>query len=257
MDTTTIVIVLAGVVALSIVAIVISQMRERARIERARRMTTLEDSYKRANGLFHELPGQYLTKELKLLLVDRMESACKQLAALKSEKPIKEWLQELEQLKPKIQSDQDKRPPVKIDSPDKSRQIREQLKDLFKLIETMHKAGQVDGKIAKKQLKYVLFLVHKTHADLHIFRAREYIRQNELRKAIHEYHMASTEMGKSKDNPLAAKVIKSLRTRIKELESMATEGQAKQSTEEQHRLDKEWDSFLDDDSWKKRADYDD
>lgn len=257
MDTTTIVLLLAGIVAISIVAIVISQLRERARIERVRKMTALEDSYRRAHTLFNELPGQYLNNDLKLLLLQKMESACQSLTQLKSDKPVGQWLEEAQQLKQKVKANDDTRPPIKIDSPEKSNQVKDLLQNLFKLVEGMHKAGQIDSATAKKNLKYVLFLVHKTHADLHIFQAREYIRQNAIRKAVHEYHLASTEMGKSKDNPLAAKVIKSIRTRIKELESMANEGKPRQANEEQHRLDKEWDTFLEDDSWKKKADYDD
>ena len=127
---------------------------------------------------------------------------------------------------------------------------------MFKLIEAMHKAGRIDSATAKKNLKYVLFLVHKTHADLHVFQARDFIRQNQIRKAIHAYHLASTEMGKSRDNPLAMKAVKSFRTRIKELEEMSTEG--KMNEESHSKLDKEWDNFLQDDgTWKKKADYDD
>ena len=52
------------------------------------------------------------------------------------------------------------------------------------------------------------------------------------------------------------KAVKSFRTRIKELEEMSTEG--KMNAESHSKLDKEWDNFLqDDDTWKKKADYDD
>ncbi|WP_375177169.1 hypothetical protein [Marinobacter mobilis] len=258
MNTTTIVLALAGIVAISIVAIVASQLREKARIQRMRKIATLEDTYRRAQSLLTELPGQYLTTDIKLLLLQRMETACKSLVSLKSEKPVAEWLADTQQLKQKVSKGEDKRPPTRIDSPEKSNQVKELLKNLFALIETMHKSGQTDKASAKKNLRYVLFLVHKTHADLHIFQAREHMKHNAIRKAIHEYHLASTEMGKSKDNPLAAKAVKSLRIRIKELEAMANEAQAaKAGDAEQNRLDKEWDTFLEDDSWKKKADYDD
>ena len=75
MDTTTIVLLLAAIVTVSIVIIVLSQMRERARIERARKITAQEDAYNRANRLLTEIPGQYLTADLKLLLIKRIEEA--------------------------------------------------------------------------------------------------------------------------------------------------------------------------------------
>ncbi|MCG2579373.1 MAG: hypothetical protein KA296_00710 [Marinobacter sp.] len=258
MNTTTIVLILAAIVTVSILLIVGSQMRERARIERARRMTSQEDQYKRAQRLLDEIPGQYLTSELKLLLIKSMEEACQQLSALKSPLPVKQWLEETRQLKSSVLENNDNRSPVKIDSPEKSNYVKELLQSLFKMIEGMHKAGKLDNSTAKKNLKYVLFLVHKTHADLHVFQARDYVRQNEIRKAIHAYHLASTEMGKSRDNPLAMKAVKSFRTRIKELEAMGPESDTRSSSQEgQSKLDKEWDTFLHDDEWKKKADYDD
>jgi len=255
MDTTTIVLLLAAIVTVSIVIIVLSQMRERARIERARKITAQEDAYNRANRLLTEIPGQYLTADLKLLLIKRMEEACAELAGLKSNLPVKEWQKSAAELKTQIVEKRDTTTPVKIDSAEKSNYVKELLQNLFKMIEAMHKSGRIDSATAKKNLKYVLFLVHKTHADLHVFQARDYVRQSQIRKAIHAYHLASTEMGKSRDNPLAMKAVKSFRTRIQELEAMSAEG--KESPQGESKLDREWDTFLHDDEWKKKADYDD
>lgn len=252
-----IVLLLAAIVIISIIIIVASQMRERARIERARKVTALEDSYNRANRLLCEIPGQYLTNDLKLLLIKRMEETCKDLQALKSSQPVSAWLTDAQQLKKQVMDNEDQRPPVKIDSPEKSSYVKELLQNLFKMIEGMHKAGKIDSATAKKNLKYVLFLVHKTHADLHVFQARDYVKQNQIRKAIHAYHLASTEMGKSRDNPMAMKAVKSFRTRIKELEAMKGDESQDAGAEAQSRLDREWDTFLHDDEWRKKADYDD
>lgn len=259
MNTTTIVIFFAVIVLVSIALIVISQMRERARIERARRITALEDSYNRTSRMLNEIPGQYLNQELKLILVTRIEEICRDLGTLKSDLPVDRWKSEMATLKQQIVDGSDQRPPVKVDSAEKSSYIKELLQGLFKMIEALHKTGRIDQTRARKNLKYVLFLIHKTHADMHVLQARELIRQNEIRKAIHAYHMASTEMGKSRDNPLAIKSVKSFRLRIKELEAMLVGGAegTTEAVEKQHKLDREWDSFLHDDQWKKKVDYDD
>ncbi|PCM45516.1 hypothetical protein [Marinobacter sp. ANT_B65] len=257
MNTIYIVLALAAIVVISITVIVISQMREKARIERIRKITALEDSYKRCNRLLSELPGQYLAPDLKLLLLKRIEDICNDLAGLKSGLPVDEWREAALQRKTLIRENRDDVKVTKIDSPEKSTYVKELLQNLFKMIESMHKSGRVDGATAKKNLKYVLFLVHKTHADLHVFQAREHIRQNQIRKAIHSYHLASTEMGKSRDNPLAMKAVKSFRTRIKELETASADGNSKESTASHSCMDKQWDNFLHDEEWKKKADYDD
>lgn len=258
MDTTTIVLILAALVTASIIIIVAIQMRERSKIERARRTASQEDQYNRSNRLLNEIPGQYLTPDLKLLLIKRMEEACNELLALKSARPVNDWLAAAQQLRTQVLENNDSRSPVKIDSPEKSNYVKELLQNLFKMIEGLHKAGKIDNATAKKNLKYVLFLVHKTHADLHVFQARDHVRQNQIRKAIHSYHLASTEMGKSQDNPLAMKAVKSFRTRIKELEAISTDDQkAAEGNDGPSKLDQDWDTFLHDDEWKKKADYDD
>lgn len=257
MEATTIVLLLVAVVIVSIAIIVLSQMRERARIERARKITALGDTYNRANRLFSEIPGQYLTADLKLILLKCMEDACKELVELKANLPVQSWLEANQQLKSDIMEKRDTGSSIKIDSPEKSTYVKELLENLFKMIEAMHKTGRLDTNTAKKNLKYVLFLVHKTHADLHVFQARDYVKQNQIRKAIHAYHMASTEIGKSRDNPLAMKAVKSFRIRIKELEAMGADGTDISSVEPTTRLDRDWDSFLQTDEWKKKADYDD
>jgi hypothetical protein len=64
-------------------------------------------------------------------------------------------------------------------------------------------------------------------------------------------------MGKSKDNPMALRAVKSFRTRIKELEVMEKDGAEHSPEEGGSELDREWDTFLHDDEWRKKADYDD
>lgn len=257
MNSITLILALAAVVAVSIIIIVASQLREKARIERARKITALEDRYKRCERLLTELPGQYLTPELKLLLLNEMEAACDNLAAFSSGLPIEKWREAATQEKARIQDEQDTTTPVAIDTPEKSRYIKELLESLFKLIISMHKSGRIDGETSREKQQYILFLVHKTHADLHVFQAREHIRKNQIRQAIHAYHMASTEMGKSRDNPLATRAVKAFRKRITELEAVNEKGESTGSAEPDSELDKQWDRFFHEDDWKKKPDYDD
>ena len=101
-----------------------------------------------------------------------------------------------------------------------------------------------------------MFTIHKTHADLFVFQARDHVRQGQLRKAIHAYHLAATEMGKSQGNDMAARAVAGFKERIHELEQELASGEKPHSVEHQSQLDKQWDTFLHDDDWKKKADYD-
>lgn len=257
MDTTLILLLLVGVVVLSVIIVVISQMREKARIERARRIASLEDAYNRARRFYDELPEQYLSQDLKLLLLIRMEDLCQQLEQQKTSLPVADWKAAVSVQQQAVLDGTDQHPKMRVDSPDKANYIKDLLQGLFKLIEGLHKAGKLDAGKARSHLRYVLFLIHKTHADLQVFQARDFIRQNQLRKAIHCYHLAATEMGKSKDNAMAQKAVQGFREQIRALEQQLSSGDPSAPNAEHHkRLDREWDDFLSDDSWKKKADYD-
>ncbi|MDO3722504.1 hypothetical protein QVZ43_12305 [Marinobacter sp. chi1] len=239
MNTTTIVSILAAVVVTSIVFIGIRQMRRRARIERLRKTTANENTYNHALGLLSDIPGQYLNAELKLLLVNQMEYASRQLTRLRADLPAQNWLESCQQTKQQILDNGDDRKPVKIDSPERAGEVKGRLQSLATLIEGMHKDGKIDSATARKNLKYLRFLAHKTDADMHVFQAREYVKQNRIQKAIQAYHLASTELGKSRDNPIALRAIKSFRTRIRELEALNVDGKETASTGLQARRDRE------------------
>ena len=257
MDTTTIVIFFAAIVLLSIVAIVVSQAREKAKIERARRAKALEDSYRASRRLLEELPPQYLTKDMKSILLLRAEDVCRDGETLKGDLPVAKWRSEIQARRQQMEDGSDERSPQRIESPARAAEVKNQLQLLFKMVEGMQKRGRLDASLARQNLKLILFLIHKTQADLYVSQAREYTRQKQFRKAIHSYHLASTELGKAKDNPMALKAIKSFRVRIKELEDLANGEAPNTQDEEKQRLGKEWDSFLHDEEWKKKADYDD
>lgn len=256
MDTTVILILLSGVVLISMTIVIISQMREKARIEQARRTASLEDAYNRARRCYDELPGQYLNQDLKLLLLQRMEEVARMLEQSQTGLPVQDWLAELQTEKQAVVDGTDKQPELKVDSTEKANYIKELLQVLFRLVENLHNSNKLSTGDARTHLQHILFLIHKTHADLQVFQAREWIRQNQLRKAIHCYHLAATEMNKSRDNPLAQKAADSFRRQVQALEEQLASGEHSQAPDSHSKLDREWDEFLSDDSWKKKADYD-
>ena len=256
MNTVTIVLLLLAVVVISIAIVVFSQMRERARIEQARRLAALEDSYNLAYRIYDELPGQYLTRDLKLLLLRRMETLCQQLQQEGTSLPVSNWLATVNENKQKVIDGTDEHPKVVIDSPEQSNYVKELLQSLFKLIESLHKSGDIDSTTARTNLQQVLFTIRKTHADLFVFQARDHVRQGQLRKAIHAYNMAASEMNKSQGHEMAIRAVASFKERIRELEQELASGQKALTEDQQSRLDREWDTFLHGDDWKKKADYD-
>lgn len=82
MTTIAIIGVLALLLISGIVLIVVSQMREKARVERMRRIKTLEDGHSLLHRFVDELPNSFLDKALRRLILQRALELAGQLREL-------------------------------------------------------------------------------------------------------------------------------------------------------------------------------
>lgn len=256
MSTATIIIILFVIALAAIGLIFFIQARERARIERARRLAAAEDAFQHTHRLLDEIPPQYLNQQLRHVIINRLEELAVAAKALNTRLDIDGKIADARlQLK---EDDAEPGAPVAIRTPETARYIKSLLESLFRLIEQQHKARKLDASQARALLKQVLFLGSRTQADLYIAIARDEMERGHLRKAIHNYHLAATGMAKVKDQPVAQKLIRACRARIEELEIQAagSEASTKPKGPEKSRLDEEMDELLEEEqSWKKRADF--
>lgn len=256
MSTATIVIILFVITLAAIGLIFFIQARERARIERARRLAGAEDAFQHSYRLLDELPPQYLNRELRQVIVNRLEDLSLPIKALNSRLDVDGKTAEARlHLQ---QSDKEATASVRIEAPETARHIKSLLESLFRLVESQHKARKLNTSQARVMLKQILFLGYRTQADLHINTGREESARGNLRKAIHHYHLAATELGKAKDHPLAQKLIHVCRQRIQELEAEANAAEHGKQAEapEKNPLDEQMENFIqEEESWKKRADF--
>lgn len=260
MSTTTIIVICIVLIVLSGGLIVFIQAREKARIERARKVAALEDSHSRMLRILDELPPQCLNKELRILLIDRAIEICGELTAYSTHLNVQSMLQADQQRRAQILDTDSgpEQPPAKIDSAEKATNARVLLEALFRFIETRHKSGHLDAPQARQYLREILFQVYRVKSDFLIIQAREHERRNEYRKAIRLLNMACSELAKSNNHPAAARAIASYREKISELNELANgRKQEKVTAAKEEKIDREWDEFLhEEEGWKKKADYD-
>jgi len=261
MSTLNIIIVCVILIVVSILLIFLSQSREKARLERMRRITALEDAHSRMLRILDELPPQCLTKELRLLLIDRAIDICGELGSINTRLDVESMLAADQQRRHQIMGEQSAdQAPAAIDTAEKATNARALLESLFRFVENRHKIGALDSGRARQYLREILFQVYRVKADYLVFQAREQERRNEPRKAIHFLNLACTEMAKSKDNPAAQRAIAAYRKKIQQLEEIASGGKStrKVVSATEQKIDREWNDFMEEEEgWKKKADYDD
>lgn len=263
MSATTITIIIILIILGSIATLFISQAREKARIEKIRKINALQDKYRRMQRFLTEIPPQYLNKELRILILENCIDSLNKLKVYKSDPALEaKFLLNTTALQ-EVKSTKETPKPVIIKDDATAKEVSKLLELLFRFIERQRAIKKIDPATSKKYLIYINYLISKSKSDLFIVSAKESHKSGKLHAAIHNYHNAIAEMTRIKDNPLAIKAIKNYRVKIKELETLASqEGAENKQTEpstEAGALNKQWDSFEKEkeDPWKKKNAYDD
>ena len=260
MNATTLIILFAVAVAGAVLLLILSQGKEKARLEVARKVTALEDEYRRCYRLLTEIPERYITRDISLMLLDRMEGACQQLQQLKNDLPVDQWLAEISVKRETLAKPAEPSGNGAVTNPEQANIVREHLKSLYRLIENLASQKQLPGASAKQLMARVVYLGHQIQADIHVAKAQELIRNQQYQRAGQFYKLAIAELKPYGNTPEAAAVISRLEARLQEMDALIAQsnGAKSENADDASKLDEQWDSFLKkDDDWKKKADYDD
>lgn len=261
MSSTEITIAITAVIFISIIAVYFVQAREKARIEIIRKLNVLRERHRHLQQLLHELPPQYLTNELRTMILERSIETVGELVKIKNDARSQAALkQDQEQLKTLAEKNPTFKP-VPVRDENMAKEVRKLLEILLRFIQTQHKRKIIDAASAKKYQEQIIFLAAQSKADLFNARANAANKAGKPRVAIHNYHNAIESFKDMAKHPQAATLIKEYRSKIKALEEVADEHNRKVKEEAQKKMDSndEWNSFLGDDKndWKKKNAYDD
>ena len=265
MSVTAIIIVLVALALLGIALLVISHMREKARIERMRRVKTLEDAHSQLRRFVDELPTSYLDKTLRRLILERCLELAGQLREIGAPGNVEARIEADQGALAALEAGNPGGPgDLPLNDQAQVKEIRSLLQMLFRFVERQKAAGRIQADTAREQMRHILFLTHKVYADLMVAQAREHYQAEKYRRAIHCYHLAASELEKSSDHPQAPELINAYRELIKELNNLAN-GKTKEKKQGESEekavpssINKAWEEFSQEEvNWKKKPDYDD
>jgi len=211
-----------SILLLFLLIVILLQVRERASDERVRQVNALAARYRMMRRLLDELPPSYISKPIRVRLLERIIETCHQRRALEKTQDyhtdITQAQAELAKAK-EITNQADE--PALIQGEQKAQEIRSLLKQLFHFIENEQQEGRLDAKTAVQNLARTAFLRARTLADLHITRAREAQANRKYRVAIECYHSAIDAMKKLQEHRQAQQLILFYQKQIKELDRLA------------------------------------
>ncbi len=260
MSATTITIAIFGAICLAIGLIYFAQARERARVERVRKISSLSERYRRLQSLMNDLPPQYLSNELRLLVAERSIETLQELMQLKNDSNLSSQLKSDQEMLAQLRSSNVKFPPKQVRDENEAKNVRKLLQTLFKFVQLQAKRGTIQVAHAKQYLEQINLYNCQSKADMLVAAAERANKAGKPRVAIHNYHSAIAAYKPVANNPAAANAIEGFKQRITALDEIADEHNRRVKEQAQAKMDgnKEWDSYLqEDDTWKKKNQYDD
>jgi hypothetical protein len=234
----------------------ISHGLERARIERARAIAELGSRLKTCRTINAQLPGQYMSAELKVLLTSLEISLLEKLIRLdrkdeRARKMLESARQELKKPEPATGN-----PPVKMDSEIQAKEARQMLENLQTLLVHAHKEGLIDKFALQQWSAQIAEYLFVTSLEVFEVLAIQGIRQGKPRVAKLQYERAVTYLQQQNNPALVDHIL-----RFKELLKQASAATV-QSEQATNANSNELSAGLQelektDADWKKKAVYDD
>lgn len=249
------------VICVCVVAIYFVQAREKARLDRIRKIKAFGDRHDKLQRLLHELPAQYVSKELRMLIVQKSIETLTQLLNLKPSPRYEAALEADQSYLNQLQDNSLSLKPSKVSNAQQAKEVRSLLEVLYKFVHNLASRKQMPAATAKKYLDAIMFGVAQSKADVLHSNAQAAIKNGKPRVAIHAYHTAIECFNTLKNDPKAAELIAQYKEQIKVLELDADKHNQALKEKNQKASDDgdEWNKFLgqEDDQWKKKNAYDD
>ncbi len=251
---------IGSLVAIGVLVLVsigfISHSLERSRLERARQTAELNAKVRHASTIAAQLPGQFMSAELKMLLLNIERHLLSQLIRLdrKNERAERQLAQVTEQLS--LGEANVDNPPVAITNEAQAKEIRQLLESLHKLITQAQQDGLLDKAALQQWSAIIRQHLVVTALDMFQALARQALQQGKPRVAKLQYERAIAYLQKQ-NNPAHAEPLARFKRLHREAEEAAIRSE-QAATAESSELGAGLQALeADDDAWKKKAVYDD
>jgi hypothetical protein len=257
---TSIIVLLAGLVCYAFIAQTIAQKRQ----QRERLLVALKTRVRNFKFILSGFPAGFLPKELTLLVQRSLMQLLEQLTKL--EPGNSSYHEDLQAIAQQMAETQRQPPPsgsqsVPIDNPQKAREIKACLEELYKFIFHLEGKKNLTRAQADVHRSMIRHLVLQLTVDSYVLHGRIARDKGKLRLAVHYLDLALKLMIRERANGQFDARIAQLRTAINDLETrLASETAEKTELPvedgDQAAISNEWDKFAKEQSWKKKQIYD-
>ena len=245
------------ILGLSLSGIYVKHGLQQIRLNRAVKIAEFRERVRRFENILNYFPPQYLSKELKLIIVDEILLSLAAIMTLTSNKTdLADQKAKAQLRKEEIKLGEEEEEPRPLTTIDEANDIRRLTADLHRHISSMYRQRKMDKKTAKKHLTHLKILMTQTVVDINIYKANEAQDYKKFRLAVQYYRRAIEELKKAPQNTFIKKQEDALEGAIRRmhfLEAEALKQSPSNSSPPDSTLSQGMNDLVDEDeNWKKK-----
>lgn len=236
------------------------QLKERARVERLRKVALLNNQLRQVRRYLDELPAQYQPKDLRLWLYARLIQICDELLAVQPDEPLSRRRRFLHEEMQQFQNSKEKRRAKPVVDEIQIMELKRLFESFQGYLMTCKSNKQVDEESFQRYDELVHWYRYKVNADHHAYLARQFFLTHKMDEAISEYNEAIDQLKPVEEKPEAQELITKFQDIISEIEEdlalqqreAELEAESAEDAEAEGELDNEWQKFMENGEFQKK-----
>ncbi|QUX92673.1 hypothetical protein CYL31_15265 [Marinomonas sp. A3A] len=251
---TVLLLVIGGFIAFAIFL----QLKEQARLEKLRKVATLNNQVRQVRRYLDEMPPQYQPKDMKMWLFSRMIAIYDQLIELQPDPTLTRRRGHLAEEMAEFQTNKQKRRAKPMNDELLIIEIKRLFESFKSFLILSQKEKTIDPDVVHRYSKLLNFYHYKVNSDYHAYLARKAFLSGQMDTAVEMYKEALSQLTPIKESVEAQPTILKLKDLLKEIEDDLALQKAEEeitkniNNEEEGELDDEWSKFIEDSSFKEK-----
>jgi tetratricopeptide (TPR) repeat protein len=245
---TVLLLVIGGFIAFAIFL----QLKEQARLEKLRKVATLNNQLRQVRRYLDEMPPQYQPKDMKLWLFSRMIAIYDQLLVLQPDITLTRRREHLLEEMAEFQESKQKRRAKPMNDELMIIEIRRLFESFKSFLIASQKEKTIDPDVVHRYSKLLNFYHYKINADYHSYLARKAFLSGQMETAVEMYKEALSQLTPVQESIEAQSTILKLKDLLQEIEDDLALQKAEEEisrsmdSQEEGELDDEWSKFIED-----------
>ncbi|NVK73567.1 hypothetical protein C0J08_15450 [Marinomonas sp. CT5] len=233
------------------------QLKERAQLQKLRKIATLNNQLRQLRRYLDEMPPQYQPKDMKAWLFSRMIAVYDQLIELQPDPTLTRRRAHLAEEMVEFQENKQKRRAKTINDELIVIEIKRLFESFKSFLILSQKEKTIDQDVAYRYSKLLNFYHYKVKSDYYAYLARKAFLSGQMDTAAEMYREALSQLNPTKETVEAQPVILKLKELLKEIEDdlelqKAEEEITNSFEQDEDELDDEWSKFIDGSTFKEK-----